>query len=127
MDDNVNHPKHYAGVTATVECIDITRYLPFALGNAVKYIWRAGKKGGSDQEIEDVEKAQWYLKEWECHSLPVDFRIPQLIFQMILQDEFSLYQHEAIWHILHDNLNDAMDTVEDWIYSLREGMENENH
>ena len=84
MDDNVNHPMHYAGVTAMVECIDITRHLPFALGNAVKYIWRAGKKGGPEQEIEDVKKAQWYLNEWQCHSFPVDFRIPQFILMMII-------------------------------------------
>ena len=44
MEDNVNHPRHYTGIHATVECIDVTRHLPFALGNAVKYIWRAGKK-----------------------------------------------------------------------------------
>lgn len=31
------------------------RFLP---GNALKYLWRAGKKGDF---IEDVNKAQWYL------------------------------------------------------------------
>lgn len=41
--DPVNHPKHYAGIAVGIECIDITRHLPFSIGNAVKYLrtyWR---------------------------------------------------------------------------------------
>lgn len=34
----------------------------FVLGNALKYILRAGKKGGSEREREDLEKAIWYLR-----------------------------------------------------------------
>ena len=64
--DNVNHPAHYEQgfETRTVECIDITRHLPFALGNAVKYVWRAGKKGDLAKAMEDLDKAQWYADEW---------------------------------------------------------------
>jgi len=43
-----------------VECIQITEHLNFCLGNAVKYIWRAGEKDQA-KEIEDLEKASWYL------------------------------------------------------------------
>ena len=63
MTDTINHPAHYTGVTAEIECIDIARHLNFQLGNAFKYIWRAGKKGGSDMEIEDLKKALWYLED----------------------------------------------------------------
>jgi hypothetical protein len=65
--DNVNHPKHYmeGGPAArNIECIDITRYLPFSLGNAVKYVWRSGNKGGTDKAMEDLDKALWYLDDW---------------------------------------------------------------
>lgn len=32
--------------------------MSFNLGNTVKYVWRAGLKGG---KLEDLKKAQWYL------------------------------------------------------------------
>jgi hypothetical protein len=34
----------------------------FNVGNVVKYLWRVGEKPGAD-EIEDLEKAAWYLKD----------------------------------------------------------------
>jgi hypothetical protein len=58
--DMVNHPPHYTSHPSGVECIEITRYMGFNLGNAFKYIWRADLKGDS---IEDLEKAIFYLKD----------------------------------------------------------------
>jgi hypothetical protein len=60
MIDKVNHPKHYTEHPSGVECIQITRHMNFNLGNAMKYIWRAGLKGNF---IEDLEKAIFYLKD----------------------------------------------------------------
>lgn len=59
-DDPVNHPKHYTSHPSGVECIQVTEHLNFCLGNAVKYIWRAGEKD-QEKEIEDLEKGAWYL------------------------------------------------------------------
>jgi hypothetical protein len=61
--DNVNHPPHYGGESNTYEAIKVIEawQLGFHLGNAVKYIARAGKKSIAD-EIEDLEKAKWYLE-----------------------------------------------------------------
>lgn len=58
---NVDHPQHYGGDTV-YEAIKVieAHTLGFHLGNAVKYILRAGKKN-PDKELEDLEKAQWYL------------------------------------------------------------------
>lgn len=55
----VNHPDHYQG--NKMEVIDIIEdySLGFSLGNAVKYILRADKKGNKKQ---DLEKAIWYLQ-----------------------------------------------------------------
>ena len=55
----VNHPDHYQG--NKMEVIDIIEdyNLGFSLGNAVKYILRADKKGNKKQ---DLEKAIWYLQ-----------------------------------------------------------------
>jgi hypothetical protein len=58
--DPVNHPSHYTSHPSGVECIVVTEHMNFCLGNAMKYIWRAGEKTGSD-EIEDLQKARWYL------------------------------------------------------------------
>lgn len=63
---SVEHPKHYKG--DGIECIDVIEAfkLNFNLGNAIKYILRAGKKGCM---LTDLEKARWYLeREMENHS-----------------------------------------------------------
>lgn len=56
----VNHPTHYTD--GKIEVIDFIedKSLNFHRGNAVKYIARAGKKDPS-KEIEDLQKAVWYL------------------------------------------------------------------
>lgn len=56
--DPVNHPKHYTKHPSGVECITVTEHMNFCLGNAMKYIWRAGEKGDA---LEDLRKARWYL------------------------------------------------------------------
>lgn len=70
MPDNVNHPSHYTWLKEKcgVEVIDITRHLDFDLGNALKYILRAGHKSESgmsslDKTIEDLRKAIFYLED----------------------------------------------------------------
>lgn len=67
-EDNVNHPKWYTQHPSGVECIEITRHHCFAIGNAIKYLWRAGLKvdacpSSNQKEIEDLEKAVWYIKD----------------------------------------------------------------
>jgi len=60
--DFVNHPKHYCGHPSGIECIEITRHHDFAIGNAIKYLWRVGLKD-SDNEIQDLKKAVWYIQD----------------------------------------------------------------
>lgn len=57
----VNHPNHYGGEGNVYEAIKVIEAwsLGFCLGNALKYICRAGKKHAS--ALEDLEKARWYL------------------------------------------------------------------
>mgnify|MGYP003650604697 FL=1 len=57
MTDKIN-PPHYQAHASGIECIEITEHMNFCLGNAIKYIWRAGLKGDS---VEDLRKAQWYI------------------------------------------------------------------
>ena len=55
--DHVNHPSHYTQYLG-LEVIDLTEQMNFNRGNAVKYIARSGFKSS---EIEDLEKAAWYI------------------------------------------------------------------
>ncbi len=64
MADAVNHPPHYTEgfKTKQIECFDIAKHMNFSWGNAFKYVWRAGKKGGLEKAMEDLDKAKWYLR-----------------------------------------------------------------
>lgn len=59
--DNVNRPAHYT--YGTIECIDYIDGLgigyEFCIGNAIKYLTRAGHK---NSQIEDLNKAIWYIE-----------------------------------------------------------------
>ena len=61
--DPVNHPSHYTD--GNIEVIDYIedKKLGYHLGNAVKYISRAGKKD-PDKTVEDLEKAIWYINRY---------------------------------------------------------------
>ena len=61
FNDPVNRPSHYTD--GKIEVIDFIedKKLGFCLGNAIKYIARAGKKDPT-KEIEDLKKAKWYVE-----------------------------------------------------------------
>lgn len=60
MKETVNHPAHYGGADNPYEAIKVIEAwkLNFNLGNTVKYISRAEKKGAT---LEDLKKVAWYL------------------------------------------------------------------
>lgn len=57
--DMINHPPHYTSCPSGIECIEIAELLPFCLGNAYKYLHRAGLKGDT---LTDLKKARFYIK-----------------------------------------------------------------
>jgi hypothetical protein len=57
--DAVNHPSHYNSHPSGVECITVTEHFNFNIGNAIKYLWRAGLK---DSMIQDLKKAKFYVE-----------------------------------------------------------------
>ena len=70
--DMVHFPPHYQA-TNGLEAINVIEGfgLGFCLGNAVKYILRAGKKNNRE---EDLEKAIWYIsRELEKNYQEVPF------------------------------------------------------
>jgi hypothetical protein len=63
VNDVVNHPDHYTdGGIETIDFIEAKK-LPYHLGNAVKYISRAGKKD-PEKTVEDLKKAVWYINRY---------------------------------------------------------------
>jgi len=59
VSDSVERPKHYTSHPTGIECIEIVEHLSFNIGNAMKYLWRAGLKG---DVLEDLRKAKWYVE-----------------------------------------------------------------
>ncbi len=62
LDDPVNHPSHYTDGIETIDYIESKRF-PYHIGNAVKYLSRAGKKN-PDETITDLRKAVWYINRY---------------------------------------------------------------
>lgn len=72
INDDIHHPAHYTAYQP--EVIEITKHLPFCLGNVVKYVLRAPYKDGK----KDLEKALQYL-DWSVNQpivIPVQSTLP---------------------------------------------------
>lgn len=89
MKDLIN-PTHYQ--SGDFECIDFAEQMPFCLGNAFKYAWRAGKKTSADLTT-DLQKCRWYIKRAQAaQNSPhfaalntVAYKLPQYIHQAKLE------------------------------------------
>lgn len=69
-EEKIEHPPHYGGADNPYETIKVLeawftpeQYAGFCVGNALKYLSRAGKKAGESRET-DLKKAQWYLNRF---------------------------------------------------------------
>lgn len=65
--ERVNHPKHYQHPSG-IECITVARHHDFNIGNALKYLFRAGLKQEQgitplEKQIEDLQKAAFYIQD----------------------------------------------------------------
>lgn len=68
MGERVIHHQDYYTLPNGIECLQVIRYFSNNVGNVMKYCWRHGRKHESDLEdidkaIEDLEKADIYLKD----------------------------------------------------------------
>jgi hypothetical protein len=61
--EKVDHPAHYGGADNPYEAIKVIRAwgAGFAIGSALKYLARAGKKPG-ESTLDDLRKAAWYIQ-----------------------------------------------------------------
>lgn len=106
--DPVNHPQHYAdGKYEVIDFIESTgKQRSFYLGNAVKYISRAGKKDPSKKK-EDLKKAIWYLErylKWQREPVPTSITTEQFLKDKGLDGTIRGFALE----ILVENNNAAM-------------------
>lgn len=103
------NPKYYkSGFQAEdVQCIAINRFLPFAPGNAFKYVWRAGNKS-SETEGKDLRKAVWYLRDWLAwhNYIDSDHRAAKAVFDLIRPDGSDRYK--ALAAIINNDIDSAI-------------------
>lgn len=73
--EKVKNPLHYQG--KSIEAIQVIDEfgLSFSLGNVIKYILRAKKKGNY---VQDLEKAKWYLEHEINKHTPIEVEIPTI-------------------------------------------------
>lgn len=120
LDPQVIDPPHYTA--GAVEAIEITRCLSFDLGNAYKYIARAGFKPGTPA-VQDYAKARWYLQDHIEHFGPnsdhqVDADAP---LRRVIHAETDPLRREALLHLLFGDIACMLQAVQDLIE--REGQQ----
>jgi hypothetical protein len=92
--DAVQRPAHYNKHPSGVECIEIAEYMGFNLGNAFKYLWRAGLKQGDCTQ--DLEKALWYLRRFDEQRAPLP-HVPPDAFREIMSERRRVFAQPSPW------------------------------
>ena len=138
--ESINHPSHYNdGQIEVIDFIeDIGLGTGFNLGNAIKYLARAGKKDVG-KTVEDLKKARWYIKRqadiWDKKS---SFKPNNIESEKYTGIQFALDQKldyasglaiNSIYHALHEknielrsgHMNDALGALDHYIKALEGG------
>lgn len=121
IDDAVNHPRHYTEGfgPVTIECIDVTRHMPFTVGNAFKYVWRAGRKGGPGKTLEDLRKALWYVRDAIQHESDTDYPAALAVFSLIPKED--TFRWRTLHQLADGLLVAAENSIEQWIDEAEDG------
>lgn len=136
MNNNIiDHPSYYN--SSCFEVIDFIELfnLNFCLGNAVKYISRAGKK--THDVIQDLEKAKWYLereknyymittlerKKVHFKEFPIEhaLKITELFCKG--QNFVEKYEHElteTIFYIIRALFDTLDDKIDNYCYAIEQ-------
>lgn len=109
MSDPVNHPAHYQRADG-MEAIELCELLPFNEGNAIKYLWRAGRKGSA---VEDLRKALWYAKRAHSGSWwwPKRAAHSEMVDRAYAGFDSALVA-DAIRHLAHGDAESAIPSIE---------------
>ena len=116
--NNPINPNHYK-TQSGVECIDVAELFPYALGNSIKYAWRAGKK---DNLKQDLEKCEWYLNRAMANgedSLFMNYHSSVLkarrLFTKLNKADLPELNYELVSRILDGQLEYALTHIDDWL------------
>lgn len=117
------NPKHYRNHPSGVECIDVIRHFPFSQGNAIKYLWRAGDKGGPEKLKEDLNKAMWYVIDSVKNEAYENMYnncwwATDKYFENVekwSESENPGHRKQAIYNLLIGRLTDAIKHIEAWL------------
>lgn len=102
MKNDPINPPHYRGHPSGRQCIEFSEKMSFCLGNAFKYVWRCGEKGDA---LEDLRKAEWYLKrEMELRK---PMKIRRWLFGLDLQLPQYTPSHEAYVMLTKEDRHDG--------------------
>jgi hypothetical protein len=107
--DMVNSPPHYLQHPSGLECIEITRLMPFTTGNAVKYLWRMTHKNG----VEDARKARWYLMDHLSHGMASHppHKAKGLLEAAVAADT-NPWRQQLLDDIAHGHLEEAIEMID---------------
>jgi hypothetical protein len=112
VSDAVNHPSHYTqDLKVSVECIMFTRNMSFDLGNAFKYVWRAGHK---DSTVQDLKKALWYIQD----AIENDIYTNDTVSLVDFLPHHSPYKYEILASLLKGELYAVEGKLCNWIEKL---------
>lgn len=114
--DPVQKPKHYASHPSGIEVIEVAGECSFLIGNAVKYLFRAGLKG---DEVQDLQKALWYLKYYANRRYSPPAIPDTAVFKYIemVKHESGLLS-EVHMNIAFDRIEPAIEHLESYIESV---------
>lgn len=136
MAEAINHPNHYKA-SSGIEVIDVIESMGmgwgFCIGNAIKYIARAGAKVPADKTqtqatIEDLKKALWYLERASNDNGPRTIMqgISTTNIANAWGETLTYRRMHALQHIAYigcggdvaTNLNEVICTIQDEIAAL---------
>lgn len=100
MTGNIDHPTHYNSRDIGYECIDITQYQSFCIGNSIKYLWRYRDKG---KPLEDLEKARWYAYRASTRQETVNLEDGHCTAILDRLIETTTGYESALWYGLRKN------------------------
>ena len=109
--DDVNHPKHYTGRKADIECIMFTELLPSLAANAFKYVWRCDEKGNRE---EDLKKALWYLQRISddgFYEKRAGGKVRSLLLEIIDASDFDDWHKSVLANIVRGCYCTAQDDI----------------
>lgn len=118
--DMINHPPHYTSCPSGIECIEIAELLPFCLGNAYKYLHRAGLKGSTADMVDDLHKMLFYVRRAYLNGESLPQKARTLILEVARHKakpkqelflRFAKHPLKKVYLFLEHELNSSKDDI----------------